>query len=451
MAKSFHNSFPIADELSVRLRAHTAKVGVIGLGYIGLPIGLSCAYAGFSVLGFDVELRKIDLLNSGGSYIRHISCENIASLRKIGRFAATHDFSRLSDTDVILLCVPTPLTPQREPDLSHILRTTELIAQHLRRGQLIILESTTYPGTTREVMRPILEKSGLQSGIDFFLAYSPEREDPGNPDFATRDIPKVVGGDGSTALRLANAFYNEVVSRTVLASSLEVAEAVKLTENIFRAVNVALVNELKIVFEAMGIDVWEVIEAAKTKPFGYMPFYPGPGLGGHCIPIDPFYLTWKARQFNISARFVELAGEVNTSMPQRIVDRAIEILNAKAGRALKGTRILVIGVAYKKNVDDTRESPSFKIMEMLEERGAKVFFYDPFVTQISSIGDHSEFSGRRSVAWEQSVIANFDLGIICTDHDCVDYKMLLDFCPIVIDTRNICGRRGLVAQHLFKA
>jgi UDP-N-acetyl-D-glucosamine dehydrogenase len=451
MEKSFHNSSPIADELSVRIRAHTAKVGVIGLGYVGLPVVLACADVGFSVLGFDVDVRKIDLLNSGDSYIRHISRENIASLRKNGRFTATHDFSRLSDTDVILLCVPTPLTPQREPDLSHILCTTESIAMHLRRGQLIILESTTYPGTTREIMRPILEKSSLQSGTDFFLAYSPEREDPGNPNFAMRDIPKVVGGDGSTALQLANAFYSEIVSRTVVASSLEVAEAVKLTENIFRAVNVALVNELKIVFEAMGIDVWEVIEAAKTKPFGYMPFYPGPGLGGHCIPIDPFYLTWIARQFNILARFVELAGDVNTSMPQRIVDRAIEILNSRVGRAPKGAHILIIGVAYKKNIDDTRGSPSFKIMEMLEGCGAQVSFYDPFVTQISSIRDHPEFSGRRSVAWERSVIASFDLGIICTDHDCVDYKTLLDFCPLVIDTRNICGRRGLAAGHLFKA
>jgi len=451
MEKSFHNSFPIANELSVRIRSRTAKVGVIGLGYVGLPVVLACADAGFSVIGFDVDVWKIDLLNSGGSYIRHIRRESIASLRKNGRFTATHDFSRLSDTDVVLLCVPTPLTPHREPDLSHILSTTESIATHLRRGQLIILESTTYPGTAREIMRPILEKSSLQSGIDFFLAYSPEREDPGNPNFATRDIPKVVGGDGSTALQLANAFYNEIVSQTVVASSLEVAEAVKLTENIFRAVNVALVNELKIVFEAMGIDVWKVIEAAKTKPFGYMPFYPRPGLGGHCIPIDPFYLSWKARQFNISTRLVELAGEVNTSMPQRIVDRAIEVLNARVGLALRGTRVLIIGVAYKKNVDDTRESPSFKIMEMLEGHGAKVSFCDPFVTQISRIRDHPEFSGRRSVAWEQSVIASFDLGIICTDHDCVDYKMLLEFCPLVIDTRNVCGRRGLAAQHLIKA
>src|SRR5713101_496422 len=342
------------DALIARFREHTARIGVIGLGYVGLPLLRTAAERGFSMLGVDIDRGKVDVLNAGGSYIGHIGADIIAGLRAARRFEATDDFSRLSEVDAIILCVPTPLTRQREPDLTYVERTTESIAPHLRRGQLVVLESTTYPGTTREVMQPILEMSGFQSGRDFFLAYSPEREDPGNAEFATSNIPKVVGADGPDALRLACALYHELVAKTVPVTSLETAEAVKLTENIFRSVNIALVNELKIVFEAMGIDVWEVIEAAKTKPFGYMPFYPGPGLGGHCIPIDPFYLTWKAREFNIATRFSE-----------------------RAGRALKGARILIIGVAYKKNVDDTRESPALTIMELLERRGALVSFHDP--------------------------------------------------------------------------
>jgi UDP-N-acetyl-D-glucosamine dehydrogenase len=372
-------------------------------------------------------------------------------LRNAARFTATNDFSRVGEADVVILCVPTPLSPQREPDLSYVMRTTESVASHLRRGQLIVLESTTYPGTTREIMRPILERSALRSGTDFFLAYSPEREDPGNAKFATHDIPKVVGADGENALRLARAVYDEIVERTVPVSSLEVAEAVKLTENIFRSVNIALVNELKIVFEAMGIDVWEVIEAAKTKPFGYMPFYPGPGLGGHCIPIDPFYLTWKAREFDIATRFIELAGEINTAMPQRVVDKAIETLSDRASRAVKGARIVIVGVAYKKNIDDTRESPAFKIMELLEKRGARVSFYDPFVLEIPKIREHPEFAGRHSISWTGPVLADFELAIICTDHDHVDYQLLLQSCPLVIDTRNACGQRGLAIDHVVKA
>ena len=327
------------------------------------------------MLGFDLDPIKVTRLNAGESYIRHISSESIAALRGAGRLAATGEVARLGEADAILLCVPTPLTRQREPDLSFVLHTTESLAPHLRRGQLIVLESTTYPGTTREIMQPILERSGLRSERDFFLAYSPEREDPGNPEFGAGNIPKVVGGDGPNALRLARAFYDAVAGATVPVSSLETAEAVKLTENIFRAVNIALVNELKIVFEAMGIDVWEVIEAAKTKPFGYMPFYPGPGLGGHCIPIDPFYLTWKAREFSVSTRFIELAGEVNTAMPQRVIDKAIAALSERAGLAIKGARVLVIGVGYKKNVEDPRESPALTIMESLERRGALVAFH----------------------------------------------------------------------------
>src|SRR5205085_2646568 len=358
--------------------------------YVGLPLVRSIAEQGFSVLGFDIDAAKIERLSRGESYIRHIGAESIAALRRSGRFAATGDFSRLAELDAIILCVPTPLTRHREPDLSFVERTTEALAPHLRRGQLVVLESTTYPGTTREIMRPILERSGLRSGRDFFLAYSPEREDPGNPELAVGNIPKVVGGDGLEALRLVRALYDTVAASTVPVSSLDTAEAVKLTENIFRAVNIALVNELKIVFEAMGIDVWEVIEAAKTKPFGYMPFYPGPGLGGHCIPIDPFYLTWKAREFNIATRFIELAGEINTAMPLRVVEKTVEALSERGGRALKSAKILILGVAYKKNVDDTRESPALTIMELLEKRGALIEFHDPFLTEIPRTREHAQ-------------------------------------------------------------
>jgi UDP-N-acetyl-D-glucosamine dehydrogenase len=439
------------DALVARFGDRTARIGVIGLGYVGLPLLRTVAERGFAALGFDIDHVKVALLNAGGSYLAHISPESIAAVRHSGRLAATDDFARLGEVDAIILCVPTPLTKQREPDLSFIASTTEAVAPRLRRGQLVVLESTTYPGTTREIMRPILERSGLRSGRDFFLAYSPEREDPGNADFATGDIPKVVGGDGPDALRLARALYDAVVARTVPVTSLEAAEAVKLTENIFRSVNIALVNELKIVFEAMGIDVWEVIEAAKTKPFGYMPFYPGPGLGGHCIPIDPFYLTWKAREFNIATRFIELAGEVNTAMPTRIVEKTVEALSERSGRALKGARILIIGIAYKKNVDDTRESPALTIIELLERRGAVVSFHDPYLAEIPSTREHAQFAGRRSTPLSEAAAASFDAAIICTDHDPVDYRLLVEHCKLIIDTRNACARRGLAGERVVKA
>jgi UDP-N-acetyl-D-glucosamine dehydrogenase len=439
------------DALVGRFRDRTATVGVIGLGYVGLPLLRTAAERGFACLGFDIDRDKVERLNAGDSYLVHISAESIAALRQRGRLEATADFSRLGEADAILICVPTPLTKQREPDLSFIVSTTEAVMPHLRRGHLVVLESTTYPGTTREVMRPILERSGLRSGHDFFLAYSPEREDPGNAQYATADIAKVVGGDGPDALRLARTLYDAVVARTVPVTSLEAAEAVKLTENIFRSVNIALVNELKIVFEAMGIDVWEVIEAAKTKPFGYMPFYPGPGLGGHCIPIDPFYLTWKAREFNIATRFIELAGEVNTAMPQRVVDKTVEALSERAGRALKGARILMIGVAYKKNVDDMRESPALTIMELLERRGAVVSFHDPFLAEIPPTREHAAFAGRKSVALSEASVGGFDAAIICTDHDPVDYRLLVAHCPLIIDTRNACARSGLAGDNVVKA
>lgn len=434
-----------------RFRAHRATVGIMGLGYVGLPLACTIARTGYSVLGFDIDAAKVDQINAGISYIGHIDSGEIAGMRKTGRLTATGDFSRLPEVDAIILCVPTPLTRHREPDLAYVVQTAEAIAPHVRRGQLIVLESTTYPGTTRDVLRPILERGGLRSGRDFFLAYSPEREDPGNAQFSTAAIPKVVGGDGPDALRLACALYDEVVARTVPATSLEAAEAVKLTENIFRSVNIALANELKTVFEAMGIDVWEVIEAAKTKPFGYMPFYPGPGLGGHCIPIDPFYLTWKAREYGVVTRFIELAGEINTAMPQRVVDRTIEALNERAGKASKGARVLVVGVAYKKNVDDTRESPAFKIIELLEKRGVQVSFYDPIVPEIPASREHPEFAGRRSVAFTEAEIGGFDAAIVCTDHDSIDYRRLVDWSRLVIDTRNACARNGIAAGHVAKA
>src|SRR5438045_4263454 len=439
------------DALAARFRDRSAKIGVIGLGYVGLPLARTIAERGFTVLGFDLDPVKVARLNAGESYIRHISSESIAALRKAERLAATGEVARLGEADAILLCVPTPLTRQREPDLSFVLRTTESLAPHLRRGQLIVLESTTYPGTTREIMQPILERSGLRSERDFFLAYSPEREDPGNPEFGAGNIPKVVGGDGPHALRLACAFYDAVAGGTVPVSSLETAEAVKLTENIFRAVNIALVNELKIVFEAMDIDVWEVIEAAKTKPFGYMPFYPGPGLGGHCIPIDPFYLTWKAREFNIATRFIELAGEVNTAMPRRVVEKTAEALNERAARALKGARILIIGVGYKKNVEDPRESPALTIMESLERRGALVAFHDPLLAELPQTREHPGLAGRRSTPLSAAELAAFDVAIICTDHDAIDYRLLVESCRLIIDTRNICARLGLAGDHVIKA
>src|SRR6267154_502093 len=429
------------------LRDRAATIGVIGLGYVGLPLLCAAAERGFSALGFDIDPRKIELLNAGESYIRHVSPRAISALRQTRRLNVTADFSRLVEADAVLVCVPTPLTPQREPDLSYVVRTTETVARYLRPGQLIVLESTTYPGTTRDVMRPILERSGLRSGRDFFLAYSPEREDPGNISFLTHKIPKVIGADGPEALSLASSLYSQLVTSTVPVSSLETAEAVKLTENIFRAVNIALVNEMKVVFEAMDIDIWEVIEAAKTKPFGYMPFYPGPGLGGHCIPIDPFYLTWQAREFNIATRFIELAGEVNRAMPRRVVDKAAHALSERAARALNGARILIIGVAYKKNIDDTRESPALTIMEALDRHRAIVAFHDPLLAELPQTREHPGLAGRRSTSLTPSELANFDIAIICTDHDAIDYRLLVESGRLIVDTRNVCARLGLAGDN----
>jgi UDP-N-acetyl-D-glucosamine dehydrogenase len=432
-------------------KSRQARVGIVGLGYVGLPLACAVAEKGFSVLGVDIDDTKVARLNEGKSYLSDVKADDVAALVRAGRLAATSDFSHLAAVGAIILCVPTPLTRQREPDLTFVRRTGESIAPHLRRGQLVVLESTTYPGTTRDVLRPILERGGLRSESDFFLAYAPEREDPGNARFTTEAIPKVVSGDGPQAQRLVCAFYGEVMKHLVPVSSLETAEAVKLTENIFRAVNIALVNELKVVFEAMGIDIWEVIDAAKTKPFGYMPFFPGPGLGGHCVPIDPFYLTWKAREYGVATRFIELAGEVNTAMPKRVVDRTIEALNRLASRAPKGAKVLVLGVAYKKNVDDTRESPAFPIMEQLETWGAQVLFHDPLVGVIPRTREYAVFAGRCSVPLTEAMVSGVDATIICADHDNVDYRGLVRWSRLVIDTRNVCARLGLSGDHVVKA
>ena len=425
------------DDLLARFRNREISVGVIGLGYVGLPLSLAACAAGFRVRGFDVNQERVEGLNGGRSPLRHIDEAKIAAVRKDDRFAATSDSRQLSDVDAILICVPTPLGPHREPDLSFVADTARMAAGHLRPGQLIVLESTTYPGTTREVVKPILESSGLKSGVDFFLAYSPEREDPGNRDFETSRIPKIVAADGETALALAVALYEQFVVSTVPVSSLETAEAVKLTENIFRAVNIALVNELKMVFAAMDVDIFEVVDAARSKPFGYMPFYPGPGLGGHCIPIDPFYLTWKARELGISTRFIELAGEINTSMPRYVVDRLREELDRRFGKGLSAARILIVGVAYKKNLDDMRESPALTIMEQLDQLGAKVDYYDPYFPVIPPTRQHAALAGKASIPFEEYLLARYDGTVIVTDHDNIDYAMLLRFSKLVLDTRNV--------------
>ncbi len=431
-----------------RFTSRKAVVGVVGLGYVGLPLSLCACEAGFRVLGFDISAERVDALNRGHSPLHHIEATKIAAARGRERFAATTDPRRLGEADAVLICVPTPLGPHREPDLSFIEETSRMLAGVLRAGQLVVLESTTYPGTTRDVVKPILEASGLRSGTDFFLAYSPEREDPGNPDFETSRIPKVVSGDGEDALRLASALYGQFLSRTVPVSSLEAAEAVKLIENIFRAVNVALVNELKVVFAALAIDIFEVIDAAKTKPFGYMPFYPGPGLGGHCIPIDPFYLTWKAREIGICTRFIELAGEVNTSMPRYVVDRLREELDRRFGKGLSGAHILIVGIAYKKNVGDMRESPALSIMEYLTRAGAKVDYCDPYFPVIPPTRQHAALAGKASISLLDYTLARYDGTVIVTDHDGIDYAALLRFSKLIVDTRNtLAGLAGKDYAH----
>lgn len=440
----------IADMLQ-RLERSQALVGLIGLGYVGLPLMLAFCGSGFRTLGFDIDPDKVAMLNRGESYLKHIGGGNIASVRAADRFEATHDFERLAEVDVAIVCVPTPIGAHREPDLSFVVDTTREIAKRLRPGQLVILESTTFPGTTREVMKPILESSGLRSGSDFFLAYSPEREDPGNADFGTASIPKVVAGDGETASRLALALYRRVVVNTIPVSSLDTAEAVKITENVFRAVNIALVNELKIIFHEMGIDIFEVIDAAKTKPFGFMPFYPGPGLGGHCIPVDPFYLTWRAREYGIATRFIELAGEVNTSMPQYVVERLRMELDRRFQKGLFRTRILVIGIAYKKDVDDLRESPALAVVDLLSAAGAVVEYHDPYFPAIHATRNYMALAGKTSVPMDPESLGSYDAAVIITDHSVIDYDMLVRSVPLVVDTRNTIASDSPFAHVVARA
>ncbi len=429
------------EELAARFLDGVAKrrlrIGVIGLGYVGLPLILGFHEVGFPTLGFDIDDGLVSDLKAGKSRIAHIPSEKIQNMIDSGRFSVTTDYSQMRRADAILICVPTPLGRHREPDLSFIRKTAETMAPHLRPGQLIILESTTYPGTTRDVLGPILEKgSGLRAERDFFLAYSPEREDPGNPDYSTRKIPKVVGSASSEGEAMAVALYETLVPRVVRVANPETAEAVKLTENIFRAVNIALVNELKMIYASMGIDVWEVIDAAATKPFGFMPFYPGPGWGGHCIPIDPFYLTWKAREFGHHTHFIELAGEINTNMPRYVVQKLTESLSRYRQKALKGARILIVGVAYKKNVDDMRESPALVLMKLLTEQGCEISYFDPYVHVIPPTREHAEFAGMKSLTWEADALRNCDAALIATDHDCIDWQLLVDNVSLIVDTRN---------------
>jgi UDP-N-acetyl-D-glucosamine dehydrogenase len=427
------------------------KIAIVGLGYVGLPLSFQFARSGVTVLGLDIDTAKVDALNQGKSYIKHISSESVAEIVRSGGFSASSDFSRIREVTAIIICVPTPLTKNREPDISYIIETGKNIGRYLHKGTLVVLESTTYPGTTDEDLREVLEiSSGLEAGRDFHLAFSPEREDPGNPDSKVATIPKVVGGFTPVCLQKAVELYSKAVKTVVPVSSCRIAEATKLLENTFRGVNIALVNELKVVYDAMGIDIWEVINAAKTKPFGFMAFYPGPGLGGHCIPIDPFYLTWKAREYGQHTRFIELAGEINTSMPGHVVNRVTDALNQNQ-KAVKGSSILVLGLAYKPNVDDERESPSYFLMEMLTERGAKVAYHDPYVPVIRPTREHAHWAGTKSVGWDRETIAGFDLVIIATNHASVNYKELAEWAPCIVDTRNAMNGISTKPSQVWKA
>jgi len=427
------------------------KIAVVGLGYVGLPLSLQFARSCTEVVGIDVDPKKVELLNTGQSYIKHIESSAIAELVSSGKFSASTDFGLIKDVEAVIICVPTPLTKNREPDISFVLETGRAIAPHIAKGTLIVLESTTYPGTTDTDLRVVLEEgSQMKAGMDFHLAFSPEREDPANEQSKVKKIPKVVGGYTSACLERAMALYSRAINTLVPVSSCRVAEATKLLENIFRSVNIALVNELKLVYGAMGIDIWEVIDAAKTKPFGFMPFYPGPGLGGHCIPIDPFYLTWKAREYGKHTRFIELAGEINTAMPEQIVHRVADALNAR-NKPVNGSRVLVLGLAYKPNVDDERESPSYALMNLLSERGAEVAYYDPYVPVIKLTREHPQFAGRKSVDWDRATIANFDLVLIATNHSCVNYHDLADWARCIVDTRNAMASVPVGPGKVWKA
>ena len=426
------NQVQLFEESCERLRSRRAKIGVLGLGYAGLPLACSYAEAGFRVIGLDIDARKVLHITRGQSYIRHIDSERIGRLVSAGNLAATVNFASLAQCDAAIICVPTPLAEGRMPDLTFVIDTTRAVASYIHRGQLVVLESTTYPGTTDEVLLPILASSGLRVGEDFFLAFSPEREDPANKDFTTRTIPKIVGGVTPNCLQVASAAYGEVVERVVPVSSARVAEAAKLLENIYRCVNIAMINELKLLFERMGIDTWQVVTAAATKPFGFTPFYPGPGLGGHCIPVDPFYLSWKARQYDFQTRFIELAGEINSMLPSHVVDRLVDGLNLQ-GKPLNGMKILLIGVAYKPNVDDVRESPALAIIKSLHSRLARVSYHDPLVPRLRSRHLDHEMS---SVELTEEAVRAADAVIIVTNHSIIDYELIVRNASLIIDTRN---------------
>ena len=430
-----------------KIKEKKAHIGIIGLGYVGLPLAIEFCKTGFQVTGLDIDQEKIDLLSQGESYIKHISGEKIKHLNKEGKFKGSTNHTLIRHLDCILICVPTPLNKNREPDMSYVISTAQKIAPHIVKNQLIVLESTTFPGTTLEVLIPELEAgSGLKANKGFFVAYSPEREDPNNKKYSIATTPKVIGADDPKSLELADSIYSFIVNKTVLVSGTKVAEATKLTENVFRAVNIALVNELKVIYEKMGIDVWEVIEACSTKPFGFMPFYPGPGLGGHCIPIDPFYLTWKAREHGITTRFIELAGEINTLMPDYVIQKIIFALN-REGKSLKNSRILLLGLAYKKNVDDTRESVTFKIMELLEEKDAVTDYNDPYIPKIKPTRKYKQFAGKKSIPLQN--INQYDCVVILTDHTSYDFKAIADQSKIIVDTRNACG--NIKSNKVIKA
>jgi UDP-N-acetyl-D-glucosamine dehydrogenase len=427
------------------------NIAIVGLGYVGLPLSLQFARSGVTVLGLDIDANKVNLLNQGKSFIKHIPGEAVANAVKAGTFSTSTDFSRIRDVCAIVICVPTPLNKNREPDISYIIDTGKAIAPHLQKGTLVVLESTTYPGTTDEDLRAVLEAgSSLKAGRDFHLAFSPEREDPGNPDSKVASIPKVVGGYTPACLEKATALYSKAIKTIVPVSSCRAAEATKLLENTFRGVNIALVNELKIVYSAMGIDVWEVINAAKTKPFGFMAFYPGPGLGGHCIPIDPFYLTWKAREYGQNTRFIELAGEINTAMPEYVIHRVADALNERQ-KSVKGSSVLILGLAYKPNVDDERESPSYVLMELLKARGATVAYYDPYVPIIRPTREHAHWTGTKSVEWNRETVAGYDLVLIATNHASVNYKELADWAGCIVDTRNAMNGIDTKPGQVWKA
>ncbi len=434
--------------LSQKIEDKSALIGIIGLGYVGLPLALEFANKKFNTVGFDIDETKIPILMKGESYIKHISEDRIKKSVESNKFEATSDFSRLKYCDCIIICVPTPLDHHRQPDLSYIENSGKVVAQYLKKGQLITLESSTYPGTTEEILLPLFENAQMKVGEDFFLAFSPEREDPNNPVYSTSTIPKVVGGVTSACLEIACKLYDQVIVKTVPVSSPRAAEATKLLENIYRSVNIALVNELKMVFERMDIDVWEVIEAAKTKPFGFHAFYPGPGLGGHCIPIDPFYLTWKAREFDVNTKFIELAGEINTYQPYYVVEKSQDELN-KYGKSLHGSKVLILGAAYKKNIDDMRESPSLKLIEIFESKGAQVDYSDPFVLKLPITRKYKY--EMESVELSAKNLNSYDLIVLATDHDSFNYQLIADNSKLIIDTRNVFERLGIKKSQIHKA